>query len=102
MHFRLNSLGVIGRLGAYLEIGGNKCIPNLLWPCVDPNIIIDNIKAFEPQYCIANTDFGQVQCSHPLEEFKLFIRTMLHSGISKEDVKLMIQTNPAKALYFED
>ncbi|MFC2044582.1 DUF6282 family protein [Chloroflexota bacterium] len=101
-HERIEQCREMGRLGAYLEIGGNKCIPNILWPCVDPNLIIDIIKAFGPKYCVANTDFGQIQCTHPLEEFKLYIRIMLHRGLSKEDIKLMIQTNPAKALYLED
>ncbi len=92
----------MGKLGAFLEVGGNKFVPNLLWPCVDPNAVINVIHEFGPQYIVANTDFGQVQCGPPLEEFKLFIRGMLHAGISKEDIKTMISTNPKKALFLDE
>ncbi len=92
----------LGRLGAYLEVNGNGCIPNMMWPYVDPNDALDWIKAVGAEYIVANTDFGQPTCPTPVEGFRLFIRAMLHFGLSKEEIKTMIQSNPAKYLFLED
>ena len=88
----------LAKLGAFLEVNANKWLPNMMWPAVDPNVPMDFIKEVGPEQIIANTDFGQVLVCHPIEGFRLFIRGMLYCGISKEDVKTMIQTNPARFL----
>lgn len=62
---------------------------------------MEYIKAIGPDRIIANTDFGQVLVCNPIEGFRLFIRGMLHYGISREDIKTMIQRNPARFLYLE-
>jgi len=74
----------------------------MMWPIVDPNDPMDYIKEVGPEHVVANTDFGQVMVSDPVEGMRLFIRGMLHYGFSKEEVKVMVQTNPAKLLYLED
>lgn len=91
----------LARLGAYLEVGANKAIPNMMWPCVDPNTPFDYIRAVGPEHVVANTDFGQVTVQEPVEGFKLFVRMMIHYGFSEEEIKLMIHTNPAKLLGLE-
>ncbi|OGO23078.1 MAG: hypothetical protein A2144_14445 [Chloroflexi bacterium RBG_16_50_9] len=90
------------RLGAFLEVNANKWMPSIIWPIVNPNDPMEYIKAIGPEHIICNTDFGQVLVSNPIEGFRLFIRGMLHYGISKEDVRTMIQKNPARLLYLED
>ena len=90
------------RMGAYLELNGNKWLPNMMWPAVDPNYPIEFIKEIGAEHIIANTDFGQVLVPHPIEGFRLFIRGMLHGGISKEDIKTMVQKNPARFLYLDE
>jgi len=90
------------RLGAFLEVNANKFLPNMMWPMVNPNVTMDYIRAVGPENCVANTDFGQLMVSDPVEGMRLFIRGMIHFGFSKEEVKTMIQTNPAKLLYLDD
>ncbi len=92
----------LAELGAYLEINANKWLPNMMWPLLDPNEIMDYIRAVGPEHCVADTDFGQVLVGHPVEGLRLFIRGMLHFGISEQEIKTMIQTNPARVLYLED
>lgn len=89
------------RLGAYLEVSAENWLPSIYFPCQDPNVPIEYIKQIGPKHIICNTDFGQLLEMHPLEGFKLFVRGMLHAGISKEDIKTMIQVNPAKFLYLD-
>ena len=89
-------------LGAYLELGANKWMPSIIWPIVDPNIVCEYIREVGAENIIANTDYGQVLVCDPIEGFRLFIRGMLHWGITKDEIKTMIQTNPAKVLYLDD
>jgi len=90
------------KLGAYLEVGANKWMPSIIWPIVDPNIVMEFIKEIGAEHIVANTDYGQVLVCDPIEGFRLFIRGMLHWGITREEIKTMIQTNPAKVLYLEE
>lgn len=77
-------------------------MPSIIWPAVDPNTPLEFIREVGPEHVIANTDFGQVLLGNPVEGFRIFIRGMLHWGISKEDIKAMIQRNPAKFLYLDE
>ncbi len=90
------------KLGAYLEVGANKWLPSIIWPAVNPNCTMEFIKEVGAEYIVANTDFGQVLVCHPIDGFRLFIRGMLHWGISKEEIRAMIQTNPAKFMYLDE
>lgn len=90
------------RLGAYLEVNGNKWMPSIIWPIANPNDPLKYIQEIGPEHIICNTDFGQVLVCNPVEGFRLFIRGMLHYGISREDIRTMIQKNPARLLYLED
>jgi phosphosulfolactate synthase (CoM biosynthesis protein A) len=74
----------------------------MMWPAVDPNSIMEYIQEIGAEHLIANTDFGQVLVPHPIEGLRLYIRGMFHWGISKEDIKTMFQTNPAKYLYLDE
>ena len=92
----------LAELGAYFELGANKAIPNMMWPCVDPNAPFEWARAVGPEHCVANTDFGQVTVQKPVEGFKLFVRMMIHYGFTDEEIRLMIHTNPAKLLGLEE
>jgi hypothetical protein len=90
------------KLGAYLEVGANKWLPSIIWPAVDPNATMEFIKEIGAENIIANTDFGQVLVCQPIDGFRLFIRGMLHWGITREEIRTMIQTNPARFLYLDE
>lgn len=88
----------MARLGAYLEVGATHWLPSIYFPCQDPNVLQEFIKQVGPENIIINTDFGQLLQMHPLEGFKLYVRALLHEGFNEEDIKTMIQVNPAKFL----
>jgi hypothetical protein len=88
----------LAKLGAYLEVGANKMLPTMMWPMIDPNATFDWIKKVGAEHCVANTDFGQVMVSDPTEGMRLFIRGMIHYGLSKEEITVMVKTNPSKLL----
>jgi hypothetical protein len=92
----------LARMGAYLEINGNKWLPNMMWPAVDPNSVMEYIEAVGPEHCLADTDFGQVLVCDPIDGLRLFIRGMFHWGLKKEAIVTMLKTNPAKYLYLDD
>ena len=92
----------MARLGAYLEVGATHWLPSVYFPCQDPNLPQEFIKAVGPEHIIINTDFGQLLQMHPLEGFKLYIRGLLHVGFNEKDIKTMIQVNPAKFLNLKD
>ncbi len=90
------------KYGVYLEVNGNSMVPNMMWPQVNPNDVLDYLKEMGPDHLIFSTDFGQAMCHHPVEELKLLVRMMIYYGIPDEDIKMMIHTNPVKYLGIED
>jgi len=90
------------KLGLYIGVTGNKVLPSIIWPCVDPNAGMDFMMEMGPDHIIPNTDGGQPFFGDALDIWRMFLRAMIHFGIPKEDIKTMIQTNPAKYLYLDD
>jgi hypothetical protein len=86
------------KLGAYLEVEAEGWLPSIYWPCQAPDYCMEYIRAVGAENCIGNTDLGQLLEMHPVEGFKLWVRGMLHWGITEQEIKMMIQTNPAKFL----
>ncbi len=82
----------------FIEVNGNAMAPNMMWPQMNPNDILDYMKEMGPEKLIFSSDFGQAMCHHPVEEFKLLVRMMIYYGIPDYDIRTMIQTNPVKFL----
>jgi hypothetical protein len=51
--------------------------------------------------CVMSTDFGRYALSTPLEGLRQFIACLLDLGISAEDIRTMVKTNPEKLLGLE-
>jgi hypothetical protein len=60
--------------------------------------IADSIKAIGAIHCIMSTDTGQWLNPVPAQAMGIYIKDMLDLGISEEDVRMMVQTNPARML----
>jgi hypothetical protein len=45
-----------------------------------------------------SSDMGQPVNPLPREGFRMFVKTMLHLGVSQGDIDMMIRENPAKLL----
>jgi predicted metal-dependent phosphotriesterase family hydrolase len=50
------------------------------------------------EYCVLSTDFGVYTLPTPVEGFREFIACLLDLGISPEDIRQMVKTNPEKIL----
>ena len=60
--------------------------------------VSEQIQAVGPEHCIIATDFGIYTLPPPVEGLREFIACLLDLGISEDDIKLMVQHNPARLL----
>jgi hypothetical protein len=88
-------------LGCYLQCDANKILPSIIWPMIDPNHGMDWMAQLGPDHIIPCTDGGQPFFGDAVDIWKMFVRAMIHYGLKKEDIKTMIQTNPAEFLYLD-
>jgi predicted TIM-barrel fold metal-dependent hydrolase len=63
--------------------------------------ISDAIRAIGAKYTIMSTDSGQWLNPVPVQQMGIYIKDMLDLGISDEDVRMMVSTNPARMLGLE-
>jgi hypothetical protein len=89
----INELQQLAKMGAFIEFTLVGMLPNEF--CHDPAQIVKIIKHIGPEHCIISTDLGQPQNPLPVEGMRLFIATLLHHGITQEEVELMAKINPA-------
>lgn len=59
---------------------------------------IEHVKAVGAEHCIAATDLGQYDNTHPIEGFRMWLRMLLTHGLSEREVDLMARQNPARLL----
>jgi hypothetical protein len=86
-------------MGAVVEHCFVACMPDL--GGLNPRLMVDCIKTLGIENCILDTDMGQDNNPSPPEGFRSMVGTMLRFGLSEEDMKRLIQTNPAKLLGLE-
>lgn len=65
---------------------------------LDPNRMIEAIRAVGVEHCIMSTDFGQTYHPPAPEGMRMFIATMLRCGLTQADIELMVKVNPARLL----
>jgi len=90
------------RLGCYLQADGNKILPSIIWPMIDTKQGLGWMAEVGPDHVMPCTDGGQPFFGDALDCWRMLVRAMIHFGIKKEDIKTMIQTNPAKFLYLDE
>ena len=86
----------MAELGAYIEHSFTPCTH--LRQRLDPRLIVEAIRYVGAKNCIMSSDMGQPVNPLPREGFRMFVKTMLHLGISENDIDLIIRGNPAKLL----
>ncbi len=92
----IEELQQLARAGAFIEFTIIGILPNEF--CHDPAELAQVIKTIGAENCIVSTDLGQPQNPLPVEGMRLFISTLLHHGITPEEVELLVKRNPAKLL----
>jgi hypothetical protein len=65
---------------------------------LDPVLIRDSIKKIGANRCLMATDFGQIFNPRPVNGMKMFINSMIHEGISLDEINLMCKDNPHKLI----
>ncbi|NWF92696.1 MAG: hypothetical protein HXY46_07250 [Syntrophaceae bacterium] len=87
----------LSRTGAFIEHPAIFMFP--MWPTkAGIDGIVEMIKAVGPERTVLSTDLGQLHNPPPWEGLRMFLRVLLEKGIPKEDLKRMVQDNPAYLL----
>jgi hypothetical protein len=97
----LDEMKAIADLGVYVGTYCQPMIPSLYQPVVDPMETINTIKAIGPERCIIGSDFGQVLHMDTIDGMRVFIRALLAFGIKPQQVRMMLQGNPAKLMWLD-
>lgn len=64
-------------------------------------VVAQNMLAIGPEHCIMATDFGRYGLSTPVEGLRQFITCLLDLGITPDDIRTMVKTNPERLLGLE-
>jgi hypothetical protein len=82
--------------GAILE----KCLITTMpgWGELTIKQIADSIRNLGAENCALVTDFGQAHHEIPTEGLKRFVKGLLESGITREEIQVMLCKNPCRLL----
>jgi predicted TIM-barrel fold metal-dependent hydrolase len=81
----------------FLEHVFNDVTRQVAFP-ITQKAIADAIRAIGAKYIIMSTDSGQWLNPIPAQSMGIYIKDMLDLGISDDDVRRMVSTNPARML----
>jgi len=84
----------------FLEHVFNDVTRQVAYP-ITQKTIADAIRAIGAKYIVMSTDAGQWLNPIPAQQMGIYIKDMLDLGISEDDVRLMVSTNPARMLGIE-
>ncbi len=81
----------------FLEHVFNDVTRQVAYPITQKKIA-EAIRAIGAKYIVMSTDSGQWLNPIPAQSMGIYIKDMLDLGISEEDVRMMVSTNPARML----
>jgi hypothetical protein len=88
----------ISKMGAYIGLWLYSAFPHFNNPVADRTEVLRIIEAVGPERICIASDFGSMLNPPPVEGLKLYIRLLLAMGVSKQDIRTMLVTNPANLL----
>lgn len=94
----------LANMGAIIEHHLARCMPVAFKGKegrMEPEEIVSNIKKVGAERCTLGSDFGQLFNPHPVDGFRMFVRTMLKCGITEKEMDWLIRKNPARLLGLE-
>lgn len=71
------------------------------WQSVSLEEMAKSIREVGPWHCVLGTDFGQLHHPPPAEGLRVFIQMLLERGITPDEIRTMVATNPARLLGLE-
>jgi predicted TIM-barrel fold metal-dependent hydrolase len=81
----------------FLEHVFNDVTRQVAYPITQKKIA-EAIRAIGAKYIVMSTDSGQWLNPIPAQSMGIYIKDMLDLGISEDDVRMMVSTNPARML----
>ncbi len=88
----------MARKGAFVGLFMYSSVPHFNNPNGDPFEMLEIIKQVGPERIVMSTDLGTMLNVHPVEGMELFIRLLLALGVSRKNLKRMVQDNPSYLL----
>jgi hypothetical protein len=98
----LDEMQELADQGVFVGTYCQPMIPSLYQPVADPMETIRTIKAIGAERCIIGSDFGQVLHVNTVDGMRIFIRALLGFGLEPDEIRLMLNDNPAKLMYLDD
>lgn len=84
----------LAELGVYID----RSWFNVVKGAVSARQMAERIRLVGAEHCIMTTDFGQIQNPSAPEGLYEFVRQMRAEGISKEEIRMMVRSNPLQLL----
>ncbi|MEK6709611.1 MAG: DUF6282 family protein [Nitrospinota bacterium] len=94
--FIMDKMKIMADMGVYLNISFNAVNP--LFGARHPKEAADIIRTIGAEHCTLITDGGNHLAPPPADGMRVFANMLMHLGIPRKDIDLMIKTNPAKVL----
>ena len=88
----------LASMGAYIEFTMVFCMPRTPAMLLSPGNMADYMKRIGPEHCVLGTDFGQDFNPPPTEGFRMMLAMMLRSGLSEDELRILVKVNPARLL----
>ena len=82
--------------GAYIEHCVHAMMP--LTYRLEPQELLETIRAIGPEHCILSSDFGQMFHPMPAEGLRMGIATLLQAGLEEVEAGIMVKDNPSRLL----
>jgi len=95
----LDDIKLMASKGAYIEFCALGMFP--AFQRIHPRDVVKRIQEIGAQHCILSTDFFFHWAPPPTEMLRIIVGTFLELGLSEEEIRYLIQVNPAKILRLE-
>ncbi len=89
----------LARLGAYIELTAQECVPHMGAPAAPVSEVADRINAIGPEQCVLATDYGwNEDLPHPAQGMRDYIDGLWEAGVSETTLRMMAADNAARLL----
>lgn len=90
----LDAMKRAAELGAFVEVCWNALAPGRM----DSPQLVEQLRAVGLRQVVASTDYFRPYSPNPPELMRMFLGMLYEGGLSKEEVKLVACTNPARLM----
>jgi uncharacterized protein DUF6282 len=90
----LDAMQRASELGAFVEVCWNALAPGRM----DSPQLVQQLRAIGLRQIVASTDYFRPYSPNPAELMRMFLGMLHEGGLSKEEIKLIACTNPARLM----